>query len=47
MKVKFTDKFYNKNMIGKQKNLPKHIAVALIKTGEAVEVKTRQTKKDK
>jgi len=45
MKVKFTDKFYNVKMRGKQKDLPIRIARAVIKTGDAVEVKTRNTKK--
>ncbi len=44
MKVKFTDKFYNEKMRGKSKNLPKNTALALIKSGEATEVKTRNTK---
>ena len=44
MKVRFTDKFYNVKMRGKQKELPIRIAKALIKSGEGVEVKTRNTK---
>ena len=44
MKVRFTEKFYNKNMIGKTKELPIRIATPLLKTGEVVEVKTRVTK---
>jgi hypothetical protein len=45
MKVRFTEKFYNKKMIGKTKELPIRIANPLIKTGEVVEVKSRNTKK--
>ena len=44
MKIRFSEKFYNVNMVGKSKELPDHIAKALIKSGEAVEVKTRNTK---
>ena len=44
MKVRFTEKFYSEKQRGKQKNLPIVIAKALIKSGDAVEVKTRQKK---
>ena len=46
MKVKFTDKYYNKSMAGKTKELPDHLAKELIKLKVAEEVKTRQAKQE-
>jgi hypothetical protein len=54
MKVTFSDKFYNANMVGRSKDLPADVAKALIKLGEAyeaieekeVEVKKQRTKKN-
>lgn len=42
MVIKFTDKFYSKKLVGTEKNLPANIALKLIKTGEAVEVKQKK-----
>lgn len=44
MLIKFTDKFFSENQVGKSKQLPDHIAKALIKSGEATEVKKRGKK---
>ena len=38
MVIKFTDKFYNANMVGKSKDLPDHIAKSLIKSGDGVAI---------
>lgn len=36
IKVSFTERFYNKSMVGSSKTLPDYIALALIQSGEAV-----------